>query len=194
MNGQTARLEIARQLITSNRDFIVETGTYRGTTTEWFACFGIPVATVEISPRFYTFSKKRLSRFSNVKQYLGESTLHLKNMEAETARPFVYLDAHWENHLPLSEELKITFDRWPQAVVMVDDCQVKDDPAYTYDDYGPSKAITEYYIRSVGLKNLRYFMPSVPGRHETGARRGCAVLAVDNDVANRIGLCPLLRE
>ena len=42
MNGQTARLEIVREIITElDIALIVETGTFRGVTTQWFTQFGV---------------------------------------------------------------------------------------------------------------------------------------------------------
>src|SRR5450631_3532673 len=48
MNGMTSRLEATRQIIYAlGIERIVETGTFRGTTAEWFAQFGITVESVE---------------------------------------------------------------------------------------------------------------------------------------------------
>jgi hypothetical protein len=67
MNGQTSRLEAVRQIVyAAEITRIIETGTFRGTTTEWFAQFGLPVETVETDERFFSFSRARLSKFSNV--------------------------------------------------------------------------------------------------------------------------------
>jgi hypothetical protein len=37
---------------------------------------------------------------------------------------FVYLDAHWNDDLPLAEELEIVFGACPNAIVMIDDFNV----------------------------------------------------------------------
>jgi hypothetical protein len=48
MNGQTARLEAVRQIFyRCGIQSIIETGTFRGTTTEWLAAFDVPVITIE---------------------------------------------------------------------------------------------------------------------------------------------------
>lgn len=57
-------------------------------------------------------------------------------------RLFAYLDAHWGEDLPLAEKLEIVFSWDSDAIVMIDDFQVPDDPGYAYDDYGPGKALT----------------------------------------------------
>ena len=75
MNGQTARLESCRRCLTNlSIDAIIETGTFRGVTTEWFSSFSpIPVYSIEINPRYYFFSKKRLRLKQNVNLFLGSS-------------------------------------------------------------------------------------------------------------------------
>src|SRR4051794_40359735 len=78
MNGQTSRLEAVRQIIhAAEINRIVETGTFRGTTTEWFAQFGLPVETVETDERFFSFAKARLSKFSNVEVHQDSSVSFL---------------------------------------------------------------------------------------------------------------------
>jgi hypothetical protein len=60
-----------------------------------------------------------------------------------------YLDAHWNDDLPLEEELELIFSVHPHAVVMIDDFQVPDDPGYQFDEYGPGKALTPALITPV---------------------------------------------
>src|SRR5437016_1708674 len=57
---------------------IVETGTFRGDTTEFFAETGLPVYSVEISPRNFGFSRARLRRRGNVHLFQGDSRSFLK--------------------------------------------------------------------------------------------------------------------
>ncbi|MGH7488291.1 MAG: hypothetical protein ACREMY_22235, partial [bacterium] len=63
----------------------------------------------------------------------------------------------------------------PRAVLMIDDFQVPGDPGYSFDDYGPGKALTSEYLPE--LNGWGLFYPCAPSSSETGARRGCAVLA-----------------
>jgi hypothetical protein len=91
---------------------------------------------------------------------------------------FAYLDAHWNADLPLAEELEIIFSRRPEAVVMVDDFEVPGDVGYSYDDYGPNKALDADYIAPVVARHyLERFYPSTPSEAETGMKRGCVVLS-----------------
>jgi len=90
---------------------------------------------------------------------------------------FAYLDAHWEADLPLAEELEIVFGWDSDAIVMIDDFQVPDDPGYGYDDYGPGKALTPDLVdpacRAFGLEQL---YPVLASANETGVKRGCVIL------------------
>jgi hypothetical protein len=43
---------------------------------------------------------------------------------------FFYLDAHWNEDLPLAEEIDLIFSRSPCAVVMIDDFEVPGDPGF----------------------------------------------------------------
>jgi hypothetical protein len=195
MNGQTSRLEATRQIIHALKiEHIVETGTFRGTTTEWFAQFSIPVDTVEVSERCFTFSKKRLSKLANVRIALDSSIPFLTRRTPSGSRHLFYLDAHWEDYLPLREELSLIFGRYPSAVVLIDDFQVHGDDGYGYDDYGADKALTLEYIDRSNLPPLWIFFPSTPSREETGFKRGWVVLASNPQLAEQLGTIALLRQ
>ena len=100
-----------------------------------------------------------------------------------------------KNDLPLAEELKIVFDACPNAIVMIDDFQVPFDAGYGYDDYGVDRVLTADYIEPiVAARGLRVLYPSTPSVNETGARRGCVVLAQNTTIARALTCLPLLRE
>lgn len=195
MNGQTARLEATRQIIYSlGIQRIVETGTYRGTTTEWFGQFGIPVTTVEANERFFVFSKARLSAFKNIEIIRGSSVTFLSERNLQDVPQLFYLDAHWEDDLPLRKELQIIFGRYSNAVVLIDDFRVDDDLGYGYDSFGPDKEITLEYVKASNLPKLNVFYPAIPSGQETGARRGWVVLTTAPAMAQKLKAIPLVRE
>lgn len=198
MNGQTSRLEAVRQIIfAADIARIIETGTFRGTTTEWFAQFGLPVETVETDNRFFSFSKARLSRFPNVAIHLGSSVpfLRLRLAGADiNDRMLFYLDAHWENSLPLREELQIIFAHHPNSVIVIDDFKVRDDDGYHYDDYGPDRALTLDYVDKSNLPAYHAFYPATPSKQETGMRSGWIVLTPAPAIAERLRTIALLRD
>lgn len=178
LNGQEERRALVRALArAADFDVVIETGTYRGTSTEFFsAVFGVPVETVEGDPRLHAYSRRRLAFDPKVTVSLGDSRAFLRRLATERAdaTPFVYLDAHWADDLPLREELEIIAGTWQKAVVMVDDFAVPGDPGYGYDDYGPGKALVEEYLPPLPGWSVRY--PAAPSSAETGVRRGCCVL------------------
>lgn len=199
MNGQTARLETARAMIQDLAiERIIETGTYRGTTTEWLASFGLPVTTIEISPRFHAFARRRLRRLPNVEVRLGESSEVLRafsqTLDDKAAATLVYLDAHWKDHLPLGEELEIIFSTFTNPYVLVDDFQVPDDAGYEFDDYGPEKRLTLEYVAGHYGGDVHAFFPQVAAQWETGRKRGWVVLAGNEACAEKLSRIPGLRR
>ena len=183
-NGQKARTALFRALMERTSPVaIVETGTYLGTTTKFFAECGVPVFSVESHPRVYGFARARLRNRHNVTLLSGDSREALGQLFDGLLQPFAnlplffYLDAHWNADLPLAEELEIIFSHCQAAIVMIDDFKVPFDAGYGYDDYGPDKALTADCVAPIIHRHgLCAFHPSTPAIEETGARRGCVVL------------------
>jgi predicted O-methyltransferase YrrM len=180
LNGQDHRRRIVRDLArTIAFDRVFETGTYRGTSTEFFAAvFDAPIETVEASPRFFTYSSLRLAPYPNITIECGDSRGFLRRAAEKHSNEtvFVYLDAHWQDDLPLAEELDIISSGWSRAVVMIDDFEVPGDSGYGFDDYGPGLALTAAYLPP-SVADWRLFYPSARSDDETGAKRGCCVLS-----------------
>ena len=198
-NGQTARQALFVDIIARAQPHaIVETGTFLGVTTELMAQTQLPVFSIELYPRSYGFARARFWRARNVKLLQGDSRTGLRRLFDGPLRPlcgltvFFYLDAHWNDDLPLADEVDMVFKRCPNAVVMIDDFEVPSDAGYGYDDYGPGKALISGYIRPVILAHqLRAFYPSTPSAADYPStpmaaaglavpgrlRRGCVVLA-----------------
>lgn len=200
MNGMTSRLEAVRQTIFRLKiEHIVETGTYRGTTAEWLAQFGLPLETIEISERFCAFSRARLSKFKNAKVFLDSSVSFLTDRVAQgrvapDALQLFYLDSHWQDYLPLREELQIIFKNYGNSVVVIDDFEVVDDEGYGFDRYAPDKELTLNYLMKCDLPKLNYFYPSTRSSEETGAKRGWIVLTSNPQRAEQLRTVQLLRE
>src|SRR5215469_9476666 len=73
-NGQGARCLIFAELVhTLAPDVILETGTFRGTTTEWIAAFQLPVYSIESEPESFGFARERLKATDNVTLHLDDS-------------------------------------------------------------------------------------------------------------------------
>jgi len=109
---------------------VIETGTYRGTSTEFLsAVFGAPVTSIEANPRLFSYSSRRLAAWPDITVEFGDSRVILRRVadgaSGKSESVFAYLDAHWEEDLPLSEELEIIASGWSHAVAMIDDFQVQ---------------------------------------------------------------------
>jgi len=198
MNGQTARLEAVREIFyRCGIRSIIETGTFRGTTTEWLAGFGVSVMTIESHAPTFEFAIRRLRRFENVSVRLGSSSDILREYLPSVGRAtptMIYLDAHWEGHLPLAEELAAICRCLDRFVIIVDDFEVPADPGYSFDDYGPGNALTADYLESSAGRSLARFYPSVPSKEETGNRRGWIVLTGDATFIETLSTITLLRQ
>jgi len=191
LNGQLRRREVVRDIAGSIRfDRVLETGTYRGSSTEFFASvFGVPVHTVEADRRNFEYSRHRLRVEPLIDTHFGDSRTFLREMARVTGcdTVFIYLDAHWEKDLPLREELEIVSQAWASCVVMIDDFQVPDDPGYRFDDYGDGQALTPRYLPAA-VANWNLYYPSAPSHDETGARRGSCVLSPPSLLVKSPGL------
>lgn len=172
---------------------IVETGTYRGQTSDFFSAHA-PVVTVEASPYFYTFARRRFETSAGVTVLRGDSRKMLEALASDPDVPragvFFYLDAHpsglpdlgaLSTVLPLAEELDVILESWNDTIILIDDFQVADDPGYGFDDYGAGRALTPEYLSRqstrLGTSHAQLFYPTLRGAEETGARRGCLVIA-----------------
>ena len=179
---------------------IVETGTFCGATTEYFARhFKIPVFTTENNSRFYYSAYFRLKKIENVKCFYKDSRLFLKGLGNDTAFPkknvLFYLDAHWQRDLPLREEVRIIKKFWSESIIIIDDFQVPDDPGYSYDDYGGGKKLCLEYLKEEPSFDFEIFWPSAKSGTETIAKpAGSIVLATRDRAAELIRGSKLLRQ
>lgn len=182
-NGQKLRRQI---FIDLSKKFafqaIVETGTFRGTTTKFIAQNSdAPVYTVEANLRVFYYAQKHLRSISNIHPRLGDSRAFLGELIADTDFPkqniFFYLDAHWNADLPLYEEVEMIQKHWEDAVVMIDDFEVPDDDGYNFDDYGDGKKLCLAYLGADLLSQWSVYFPAESSANETGHKRGCVVLA-----------------
>jgi len=190
-NGQAKRQELFEAIIEKlNPAAIVESGTYRGTTTLHFCTTRLPVYTVEGLARNYGFAKSQLRGRKNVTILNSDSRNGLRDILAGPLKLrlhellFFYLDAHWNADLPLAEELDIILTACPRPIIMIDDFEVPGDDGYGYDNYGGSSVLNYDYIAAHLEKySLKRLYPAAPSSAETGAKRGSIVLCNEADAA-----------
>jgi hypothetical protein len=198
-NGQEFRQMIFQQIISAiELDYIVETGTFRGTTTSYMSKhFFKYIYSVESNRRSYGYSKLRFMFNNYIHIRHGDSRTFLRDLAVTNNFPlktiFFYLDAHWHNDLPLLEELECILNSCPQAVIMIDDFQVPDDAGYGYDEYGPDHSLTIDYLSQLTLYPRWYFFPVIHSSLETGKKRGCIVITNSNSIKDHLSKLDTLR-
>lgn len=200
-NDQSMRKDLFDTIVRSlDPAAIVETGAYRGSTTEYIAVnYGIRTFACEIDPYSYGYVRARLFRSSKVSIKRRDSRIFLKTLfgrpaELPVGKILFYLDAHWGEDLPLAEEIDLIFSHRPDAIVMIDDFQVPWDSGYGFDNYGIGKAlIPEYILGLVEQYSLVQMYPTVELHEETGARRGCVLLASNAEIVTKLKDIQMLR-
>lgn len=87
---------------------IYETGTYLGWSTIKLSEFNIPVYTIEINNNYIKESYNNLKDKKNVKILCGESSTILDSLCTKNEEnSLFFLDAHWNENLPLLNELDV---------------------------------------------------------------------------------------
>jgi hypothetical protein len=186
-NGQCGRQQLFIDLCrTVNFTHIIETGAFRGTTTEYLAReSGLPVYSVESDMRSYHYSKHRLRKLPNVDLHAGDSRQFLRSVAGRIGRtgirPFVYLDAHWDSDLPLREEVEIILDKFDEYLIMIDDFCVPDDSGYGFDRYAEDKTLSLPYIAgTIEGRRCGIAYPELHSSRESGHCRGCVLIFSGN--------------
>jgi len=182
-NDQVMRTHMMSELVKALQpELVVETGTYQGATTEWFADnTEAQIITVESSEWFFSYAQYRLSEIPQVKVLFRDSVTALREMSDDPAltkaRTLFYLDAHWNDYLPLADEISLMVNNWPDFVAVIDDFEVDDDRGYTFDDYGPGKRLDKSLIPAQVRGRLVAYYPTAPSSDENSHKRGAIVLA-----------------
>jgi predicted O-methyltransferase YrrM len=199
-NGQEKRSDLFRGLLRLI-DFgaIVETGTFRGSTTLFLhECSGLDVYSCELSDRYFFYASERLAGFDGIHLCKGDSRTFLAQL-GEDARltekiVFFYLDAHWNADLPLVQELQLILQNFKSPIVMIDDFEVPHRDDYAFDDYGGNAILSLDILESVLTADMSLFYPAWPPAQDSNQQRGFVILA-QGELAQRVGtLTEYLRE
>jgi hypothetical protein len=201
-NGQQHRQKIFCDLVRAFQfGGVFETGTFMGDTTGYMRSrVDCPVSTCEANPIFQSVAMSRLKSIPGIEFTLGDSRKFLEDHLSRTSiyksqnAFFFYLDAHWHEDLPLEDEICIITKNVNQCVIMIDDFAVPDDSGYTYDNYGKGKSLDMATFGKVFAEaGMQNFFPALQGNKESGAKRGCVILAKGNKIVEKIAVFPTLR-
>lgn len=176
-NGQALRRKAFEELVDQFAPTaFVETGTFVGSTTKYLAGFGRDTYTVEVNTGFQAVARMALRGSKNVTMICGDSAAGIQHLAhaQKITRPLAYLDAHWEERVPLAEELDCLFANWDEVLAVIDDFHVPGEPGYGYDIY----AGVPLSVDGISLPpDALIAYPAAPAGSETGARRGTAFVA-----------------
>ena len=163
-------------------------GTFRGSTTTFFADTQLPIYSIEINQRYFGYSKMRVKKFNNIKLFNDNSVNFLRNISKTDLFPksniFFYLDSHGSgDNLPLQEEVELIFENFIRPIVMIDDFEVPG-TNYGFDNRLGHKLNLNFLNSSISKYNLDVFFPSINSEEETGSKRGMVLLCNDNEISS----------
>lgn len=177
-NQDTILQETFRSLVEKYKpDLILETGTHRADTTEYFASFSVPVISTEINEEFYNLSKNKLVESSNVTLLLGDSAKVLEeNLDSLQDKHIIaFLDSHFLNDQVLERELSLFEKLSTKPIIIIHDFYVpgKDFGYDTWDGHRYDYAFYKSYLDRTygGEDKYTYFY----NEDAVGCRRGVII-------------------
>lgn len=161
---------------------VFETGTCYGSTTLWFAAHFKAVATIELNPTYGAIARTRLDAYvkenpdaGEVDLLLGDSGVKLAELLAQgtgNIPSLFFLDAHFEEHCPLLQELAAIAEAHLRPVIVIHDFQVPGRPDLGYDTWEGQPFrfgwIRPSLDRIYGANGYGHYFNSMA----TGAKRG----------------------
>lgn len=180
--GDTYVFPIIQELAKKHKvEAVIETGTFYGNTTAKFTELGLPVKTIESQPLQFKAAYDNLKAKGFDVDAWDKSGVHLiqghshnclnEVIESTQAKSiFFYLDAHWESHLPLLDELKHIAASGVRAVIAIHDFYVPNSD-FGFDTYHGQKLDFEFiqpYLDAIYPKGYNYFYNTVANGHKRG--------------------------
>jgi hypothetical protein len=151
--------------------FIIETGTFIGTSTKFFSRYsGSVIFSIELNKVYLEMAKVNLveSLEKNVTLLQGNSPTVMKRLFEESInlnqKSFFYFDAHWEKHLPLEEEISLVIDNFKDFIIVIDDFKNEFDLTFSYDSY-EGNPIDHKLVHSLN-SDLVCFIPTYMSENE----------------------------
>ncbi len=155
---------------------VVETGTCLGSTTLWLSQNFDEVDTIEINPIFMEYANNRFKNNENIKTYLGDSGIVLKEiLNKKYDKSIIFLDAHFtEENFPLEKELNSIIKAKIKPVIVIHDFFVPGQNKLGYDTWNKKKLefkLVEKYLNKIyGKDKFEYYYNS--NEKSVGAKRG----------------------
>lgn len=166
----------------------VETGTLYGNTAAYtHKVFKTPVFTTELNTTHYVVSKTNLAWARGVQQYKASSPDFLAQVCYSNKignNPMFYLDAHWNEFMPLPDELSIIAEHCKKAVILIDDFMIPWDNRFLYDEYPDIRIDTDIITNWLQPKrsDISVFMPNYdPASDPSGKGIGFAAILMGQD-------------
>ncbi len=123
---------------------VIETGTYKGVTTRWFAKNFENVFSIEIMRKYYEEASLNLKGHDNVTLLNSDSRNVLPSvLNKLKGSTLIFLDSHWYDN-PLLPELQIIAESKMRPVICIHDMKNPDDPTMGYDTYPDQGIVYEY--------------------------------------------------
>lgn len=123
-------VEIAKKY---NLKILVETGTHKGDTIYYCKDYFDELFSIELDHEFYINSKNRLSNYSNVHIFEGDSSVILVDILKNINKPVLFwLDAHYSGagtakgdlDTPVIKELDYILSKNLNCVILIDDARL----------------------------------------------------------------------
>lgn len=178
----------------NNADIFVETGTFLGNTSLFVGLNfnNLKVFTCEISEKYYNHSLNYLHNISNVTAVLEKSPEALYNLEkyynneVYNKNIVFWIDAHWEQELPLNNEIEYITKNFNNYCIFIDDFKNPFDSGFTNDGDNFDINIIKNFIHN--KENVKVYFPSYPSNHincssingSTSITLGCGYCIITN--------------
>jgi hypothetical protein len=177
-NGQAQRWKTISALArVFNGTNVIETGTFMGSSSPYLASLvSGKTFTIEIDSQSARLAQKRFTKnhsHLDINLILGDSAIEiskvLSGLDPSSSRIIAYLDAHWLDAIPTSEEL-LALCKWGGPwLAIIDDFHVETDSGYGFDKYENTIIGKDLVPKDY---ELRTYVPSQNSIFETGRKKG----------------------
>jgi len=186
-NGQALRMSTISTICREFSPHVgIETGTYLGSSTPYLAAMvSEAMHTIEIDPATGALANERFKKnHSESKIYLrmGDSVAEivkiLEKVDPLSKKVIAYLDAHWYEAVPTTQEIQALINWGGSWIAIIDDFKVDLDPVYKYDVYG--KIVIGPTILPT-TSEISLYVTNQPAMNETGRRKGTGYVCMVKD-------------